>query len=730
MVHSKKTILSAVVLFFVSFVIFLFNVACEGMFPVPEPEPVNYTITASAGVYGSIEPEGKVVVSDGEKQAFTIIPDVGYKIDDVLINGDSIGVVEEYTFTDIKKDYTIEVKFKKKYTAPSTSPAPANYTIRVLATDGGTIEPEGSIELKKGSSQVFTITPLSPCYEIQEVLIDGISVGQPTTYTFDNIEKDYSIEVHFNLSDKKIHRYNQFGELQNEDYTSIQAAIDDAIDGDVIIVCPGRYSENLVFSGNKNITVQSIESENEDIVSDTIIDGGAEGSVAHFSNGDESTLQGFTITNGSGTSTGTYAAGGGIYINSSNPNIHYNIIEDNEAANGAGIFITGNSSPEIKENIIRNNESTVAAGGGIYAYGGSPKIIGNAITFNAAYTNGGGVQIYDSTPQISGNTISNNSAGKGGGLYVEDSYNTTTENSINSNIITKNTASSASGGIYLDNSMPTIGSNNNISENEAQWGGGIYMTSSIPKINENTILANNAIGISGSGGGIYMYSSSPHISNNTVNENAAGNCGGGIFIGDSYSVETDNNITGNSVESNSAKHGGGFYINNSNPLIIGENLINCNTAINGGGFNIEVSSSPTITNNRITKNIATGNGGGINIKDSNPEIGGVDENDTDNFNIICSNNPEQIKTNTGTSYPFNDFGYCVTLSVNHVDYGTVTGEGDYCEGNLVQIEAIPAEGYYFINWTDDKGNEISIENPYSFTMPAEDINLIANFEIN
>jgi len=207
-------------------------------------------------------------------------------------------------------------------------------------------------------------------------------------------------------------------------------------------------------------------------------------------------------------------------------------------------------------------------------------------------------------------------------------------------------------------------------------------------------------------------------------------CGGGIFIGDSYSVETDNNITGNSVEYNSANYGGGFYINNSNPIITGKNLINYNTAINGGGLNIEVSSSPTITNNRITENIATGNGGGINIKDSNPEIGGVDENDTNNFNIICGNRFEQIKSNTGSSYPFNDFGHSVNLSINHVDHGTVTGEGDYCEGALVQIEATPAEGYNFTNWTDEEGNKISTKNPYSFAMPAEDIIITANFEKN
>ncbi len=710
MIYSKKSIMSAIVFFFVSFVIFLFNVACEGMFPVPEPEPVNYTITASAGAYGSIDPEGKVVVSEGEEQAFIIIPDAGYQIDEVLINGDSIGIAEEYTFTNIKKDYTIAVMFKKKYTTPSISPVPANYILTASAGDGGTIEPSGEIKVKKGDNQSFTITP-DICHQIEKIFVNEseVEAEAPYTYTIENIQQDCSIEVSFLLSDKKIRRYNQNEELQKDDYSSIQEAItdDDATDGDIIIVCPGSYSENIVFDGSKKITLRSVEPENKDIVSATIIDGMENGSVATFTNGNESTLQGFTLTNGSGTSpvNGTSTDGGGIYIEDSSPNISGNIIGGNKSANGGGIYITGNSSPKIEKNIIRANKSTNIAGGiyifrcsaniadnivsgnstkkyggGIYVcegYGGStdgitsniienneadyggaiylsnttPGMETNNIRDNAANKNGGGIYLNNSSLNITNNNIiTENSADRGGGLYIEDSYNSTTENSINNNNITKNIATSAGGGIYLDNSMPTIADNNIVSENEAQWGGGIYMVSSSPEINENSILANNAIGSSGSGGGIYMNNSSPHISSNTINLNTAVNNGGGIFIGGSYSVETDNNITGNSVEYNSANYGGGFYINNSNPIITGENLINYNTAINGGGLNIEVSSSPTITNNRITENIATGNGGGINIKDSNPEIGGVDENDTNNFNTICGNNPDQIAPD---EYEFN-----------------------------------------------------------------------------
>jgi len=43
-----------------------------------------FTITASSGIGGSIEPEGEITVLQGENQNFTITPDIGFIISDVL----------------------------------------------------------------------------------------------------------------------------------------------------------------------------------------------------------------------------------------------------------------------------------------------------------------------------------------------------------------------------------------------------------------------------------------------------------------------------------------------------------------------------------------------------------------------------------------------------------------------------------------------------------------------
>lgn len=71
-----------------------------------------YTITAEAGNGGSIDPDGRVSVARGSDKTFTITPGDGYKIKDVLVDDESVGAVESYTFEDVRKSHTIEVIFE------------------------------------------------------------------------------------------------------------------------------------------------------------------------------------------------------------------------------------------------------------------------------------------------------------------------------------------------------------------------------------------------------------------------------------------------------------------------------------------------------------------------------------------------------------------------------------------------------------------------------------------
>ena len=75
-----------------------------------------YTITATAGEGGSITPNGDVSVKEGASQTFAITANNGYEIADVLVDGNSVGAVETYTFDEVKANHTITVSFNKTAT--------------------------------------------------------------------------------------------------------------------------------------------------------------------------------------------------------------------------------------------------------------------------------------------------------------------------------------------------------------------------------------------------------------------------------------------------------------------------------------------------------------------------------------------------------------------------------------------------------------------------------------
>ena len=75
-----------------------------------------YTIAATAGEGGSITPNGDVSVKEGASQTFAVAADNGYEIADVLVDGNSVGAVETYTFDEVKANHTISASFNKTAT--------------------------------------------------------------------------------------------------------------------------------------------------------------------------------------------------------------------------------------------------------------------------------------------------------------------------------------------------------------------------------------------------------------------------------------------------------------------------------------------------------------------------------------------------------------------------------------------------------------------------------------
>ena len=70
------------------------------------------------------------------------------------------------------------------------------YTIKATAGAGGSISPSGSVSVREGRDQTFTITP-DKSYAVSNVKIDGKSIGAVKSYTFENVSRTHTIEVIF-----------------------------------------------------------------------------------------------------------------------------------------------------------------------------------------------------------------------------------------------------------------------------------------------------------------------------------------------------------------------------------------------------------------------------------------------------------------------------------------------------------------------------------------------------
>src|SRR5439155_1308273 len=144
-----------------------------------------YTITASAGANGSISPSGAVSVNATDSKTFTISPATNYHVADVLVDGVSVGAVTTYTFTNVLANHTIAASF-----------AIDTRTITASAGSNGSISPLGGVIVTHGANRSFTMTP-NTGYVILDVLVDGVSVGAVSSYTFNNVTANHTIAANF-----------------------------------------------------------------------------------------------------------------------------------------------------------------------------------------------------------------------------------------------------------------------------------------------------------------------------------------------------------------------------------------------------------------------------------------------------------------------------------------------------------------------------------------------------
>lgn len=187
--------------------------------PMPTVIAIPVTVQAAAPVWPSGSSlTASEITGAGITLSWTAATDVtavtGYKIyrDEALI-GTVDGATLSYTVTGLSAStaYGFQVQAGNAdgmwttggpAAAVTTSAVPSGgssgtyYAIRSMAGAGGSISPSGSVPVIRGGKKIYAISA-DEGYKIADVLVDGVSIGAVSTYTFEHIKGAHTISASF-----------------------------------------------------------------------------------------------------------------------------------------------------------------------------------------------------------------------------------------------------------------------------------------------------------------------------------------------------------------------------------------------------------------------------------------------------------------------------------------------------------------------------------------------------
>ena len=131
---------------------------------------VQLKVTVSAGSHGSASQQGQVAVDYDGNLTVTFQPDTGYEVENVMVDGVSVGAVSKYTFQQIRQDHTIQVSFKE-----------SEHTLQIVCVEGSA----GCYSIS-GSTLTFTALQADSIYQISGEFVGNIVI---------DVGDDYDLEL-------------------------------------------------------------------------------------------------------------------------------------------------------------------------------------------------------------------------------------------------------------------------------------------------------------------------------------------------------------------------------------------------------------------------------------------------------------------------------------------------------------------------------------------------------
>lgn len=266
------------------------------------------------------------------------------------------------------------------------------------------------------------------------------------------------------------------------DAPTVQAAIDSAGAGDLILVGPGRYTWTNQGSGNEYALIRFMRGKNDFVLrgeggaSVTILDAQYQGRVMYFQGYNTVTVEGFTLTNGVAPAFGNYA-GGGVAAHLAPPVMRDCVITNNSAQSGGGVWCGGWSTMRFENCEFSWNSANVGGGIRFINSGTTCVISGCVFKYNTATGEGGAVAVYSAAVDSDNSVFAFNTAGTRGGAFDVQSAH----------------ASTVSGCTFADNTGPTAG--------------GLYLIQTPDWTISSCIISWNGLGAGlslGTGGGVQL----------------------------------------------------------------------------------------------------------------------------------------------------------------------------------------------------------------------------------
>ena len=413
-------------------------------------------------------------------------------------------------------------------------------------------------------------------------------------------------------------------------YPTIQAAIDAAVNGDVILVSPGPYSQRIDMKG-KAVQLKSTAGRTQTFISS----GGVSGAVVSCITGETASciIEGFTIYG---------ATGSGIAITSASPVFKFCAINQNynSAGNGGGVAYTGTvGSPRFEDCQFFGNRAVGREGGAIAlsATTGTMTCLRCSFASNESTGSFGGA-IYSSGTaatltncSFNTNVVTGGADRHGGAIFTTGTL-TASNCTFSGNGVPFRSGIARGGAISTNGTTAITGctfSNNN-AEAQQVWGGALYLWGNAPVTITSCTFTSN-LGRSDSccdstrGGAIAIQGGcDPNFTACTFTGNSASNtnygAGGTLFYDTgSLGVMQDCTISG----STTLTEGGAIFMNGgANPTIVRTIFSNCSTTStggNGGAIRAQDAANPFLSECRFT-NCSSANGGAIYTRNSQPYI--------------------------------------------------------------------------------------------------------------